>query len=275
MAIHLGPPVARRLMRPTRGLGSAPLPRRRSPAGGLRPPIWPCSGWSLPRFTPPTGRRRPAGIVTVALVLASRRTGVTRHPALRSSDFPHAATGRPAPTRDHPTASLTRRVYAPPGPSPRAPPSLARAPHDRGRPAGVDPVDRLVGQARPPTEFWARGTCAARPAVEAGQRPARRRPQRDQLRVLDPPPAGELLDDELRVEQQLDLARAQLAGQVERPDDARVLGDVVGLDAEVVGDRGVGRRPGRRARPGAARSIQRRARATPVRDCRARRRRCG
>src|SRR4029079_8464597 len=26
MAIHLGPPVARRLMRPTRGLGSAPLP---------------------------------------------------------------------------------------------------------------------------------------------------------------------------------------------------------------------------------------------------------
>src|SRR6478609_5218966 len=48
MAIHLGPPVARRLMRPTRGLGSAPLPRRRSPAVGLRPPIWPCSGWSLP-----------------------------------------------------------------------------------------------------------------------------------------------------------------------------------------------------------------------------------
>ena len=32
----------------------------------------------------------PAGIVTVALVLASRRTGVTRYPALRSSDFPHA-----------------------------------------------------------------------------------------------------------------------------------------------------------------------------------------
>ena len=48
MAIHLGPPVARRLLRPTRGLGSAPLPRQRSPARGLRPPIWPCSGWSLP-----------------------------------------------------------------------------------------------------------------------------------------------------------------------------------------------------------------------------------
>jgi hypothetical protein len=48
MAIHLRPPVTRRLMRPTRGLGSAPLSRQQSPAGGLRPPIWPCSGWSLP-----------------------------------------------------------------------------------------------------------------------------------------------------------------------------------------------------------------------------------
>ena len=92
MAIHLGPPVARRLMRPTRGLGSAPLPRRVAPR--LRPPIWPCSGWSLPRFTPPPARAG-GGIVTVALVLVSRRTGVTRHPALRSSDFPHAVTGLP------------------------------------------------------------------------------------------------------------------------------------------------------------------------------------
>ena len=31
MAIHLGPPVTRRLMRPTRGLGSAPLPRSGHP----------------------------------------------------------------------------------------------------------------------------------------------------------------------------------------------------------------------------------------------------
>src|SRR5262245_61880471 len=31
MAIHLGPPVARRLMRPTRGLGSAPVPANRGP----------------------------------------------------------------------------------------------------------------------------------------------------------------------------------------------------------------------------------------------------
>ena len=53
-------------------------------------------------------RKPVGGIVTVALFLVSRRTGVTRHPALRSSDFPHE-TRRIAPTvpRDHPTASLT------------------------------------------------------------------------------------------------------------------------------------------------------------------------
>ena len=57
-------------------------------------------------------RKPGGGIVTVALVLVSRRTGVTRHPALGSSDFPHG-THRIAPAvpRDHPTASLTTRVY--------------------------------------------------------------------------------------------------------------------------------------------------------------------
>ena len=38
-------------------------------------------------------RKPVGGIVTVALVLVSRRTGVTRHPALRSSDFPHETAG--------------------------------------------------------------------------------------------------------------------------------------------------------------------------------------
>src|SRR4051812_43070390 len=59
-----------------------------------------------------SGRRLapPTGIVTVALVLASRRTGVTRYPALRSSDFPRAFHGvAPDVARDHPTASLTPR----------------------------------------------------------------------------------------------------------------------------------------------------------------------
>ncbi len=63
------------------------------------------------RFTPVVGLRRSSGIVTVALVLASRRAGVTRHPALRSSDFPHAARRvAPSPTRSHPTASLTEAM---------------------------------------------------------------------------------------------------------------------------------------------------------------------
>jgi len=48
-----------------------------------------CPFHSVRRLAP------PAGIVTVALVLASRRAGVTRHPALGSSDFPHASGGLP------------------------------------------------------------------------------------------------------------------------------------------------------------------------------------
>jgi len=36
----------------------------------------------------------------VALVLASRRTGVTRYPALRSSDVPHAPANRGARPSD-------------------------------------------------------------------------------------------------------------------------------------------------------------------------------
>ena len=68
-----------------------PLPPERpvSRTPEPRPPIWPCSEQSLPRFTDLIGRTR-SGYVSVALVLASRRTGVTRYPALWSSDFPRA-----------------------------------------------------------------------------------------------------------------------------------------------------------------------------------------
>ena len=123
----------------------------------------------------------------------------------------------------------------------------------RSVPCGHHPRGRRTTEAGPPacarsiaslaswsaTVLRARGTCAA----DQRSNPARvlpsRRPERDQLGVLDPPAAGQLLDDQLRIEQQMDLARTELARQIERPDDARVLGDVVGLDAEVVGDRGV------------------------------------
>jgi hypothetical protein len=51
----------------------------------------------------------------------------------------------------------------------------------------------------------------------------------------------ELLDDELRVEEEVDPVGAQVARQRERPDDAGPLGDVVGLMAERLGDRRVRR----------------------------------
>ena len=134
MAIHLGPPVARRLMRPTRGLGSAPLPRRRLPARGLRPPIWPCSGWSLPVSLRSaacavdrhrhcgTGPRLTAGgryppPCAAELGLSSRRpTGrpiVDAQPSDRLADV-----GRVYPCRRQPAGwPATTKMIEPPGPS--------------------------------------------------------------------------------------------------------------------------------------------------------------
>ncbi len=112
MAIHLGPPVARRLMRPTRGLGSAPLPgkpgwspsylallrvelaafhsgldrsrapasslwRWSSPRGGRELPA--TSHWGARTFLTPTGcptDARPSG----RLADASDSTGSVRKP---------------------------------------------------------------------------------------------------------------------------------------------------------------------------------------------------
>src|SRR6476620_7080660 len=112
MAIHLGPPVARRLMRPTRGLGSAPLPRRRLPAVGLRPPIWPCSGWSLPVSLRSSAcaavRHRHCGT-------GPRLTAGGRYPPPCAAELGLSSRRRrvtPPTTRDHPTASLTGPSYS-------------------------------------------------------------------------------------------------------------------------------------------------------------------
>src|SRR5207245_10955744 len=121
-------------------------------------------------------RLAPAiGIVTVALVLVLRRTGVTRHPALRSSDFPHALHGvAPDVARSHPTASLTgpfygRRFDAPfddrPGIS-----SSAGSPHHHRRAACGDPVDRLVAQRIRQLVLGPRAVLR-RPSVEAAECP--------------------------------------------------------------------------------------------------------
>ncbi len=73
-------------------------------SGPLLVPAWPCSRWGLPcdsrcrkpgallphRFTLACALLAEAigGLFSVALSVGSRRPGVTRHPALRSSDFP-------------------------------------------------------------------------------------------------------------------------------------------------------------------------------------------
>ena len=82
------PWIAPGLKPPTRKLGGS----------RHRLPIWCCSEWRLPRFT--LGACAPR-LVSVALFLALRRTGVTRHPTLWSPDFPlrasrHAAAVWPA-----------------------------------------------------------------------------------------------------------------------------------------------------------------------------------
>ena len=82
-------------------------------------PVWPCSGWGLPchrrcrrrgallphPFTLACARtaRAIGGLLSVALSVALRRPGVTRHRALWSSDFPR----RPAAPRSS-LASLPR-----------------------------------------------------------------------------------------------------------------------------------------------------------------------
>ena len=112
---------------------------------------------------------------------------------------------------------------------------------DAGPPAWARSIASLASASA--AEFWARGAWTAdhrsndrsvdRAASQSGM----------SLRVLDPPATGELLDDQLRIEDQRDFPGPELARQVEGPNDARVLGDVVRLDPEIVRDRGVGRCP--------------------------------
>lgn len=118
---------------------------------------------------------------------------------------------------------------------------LAGTPHDGGRTTRLGSVDRLVGESVRDRVLGA-GHVRRRPPGERAKGPARLRPERDELRVLDPPATSELLNDELRVEQQVDLFRPQFRGQGERPHGRRVFGHIVRLDAQVIGDRGVGRR---------------------------------
>ena len=108
MAIHLGPPVARRLMRPTRGLGSAPLPTVArgyallfglAPGGvclvSLRRRLAPAAASSLWHWSSSRdGRALPATLRCGARTFLTPFNGVA-----------------PDVARGHPTASLTSGVY--------------------------------------------------------------------------------------------------------------------------------------------------------------------
>ena len=125
---------------------------------------------------------------------------------------------------------------------------LGRAPR-RGR-GGI--VERQVGHRVGSAVVLAR-LVADRPAVEPPQQLVGSDDERLDARVLDLPATGKLLDDELRVEHQIRLARAEVERLLEGQDDARVLGVVVGLDAERAGDDGNRRSVGMAARRNAKR----------------------
>ena len=96
-------------------LAADPRAGRRTPsAASLRTPRRPSylalHQVELARFTRPRRPKPTCRFVTVALVLASRRTGVTRYPASRSSDFPRAIPGLPDAARDRPAVSLTASI---------------------------------------------------------------------------------------------------------------------------------------------------------------------
>jgi len=82
------------------GLSSRTESRRRLP-------IWCCSGWRLPRFTP---EACTSGLVSVALFVTSPCQGITLHPALRSPDFPLCSFRlSPAAAKPTPACNFTPR----------------------------------------------------------------------------------------------------------------------------------------------------------------------
>ena len=82
--------------------------------------------------------------------------------------------------------------------------SSGRTDDDQWWSAAGDAVDGLVGQGVGDRVLGPRHVCSA-PPLEAGEDLSTGGPQRDQLGVLDAPSTGELLDDQLRIEEQMDL----------------------------------------------------------------------
>lgn len=146
-------------------------PTRKHRTGRSRAlPSWPCSGWGLPchpryrgrgglllhPFTL-TGHRclaapGPGGLLSVALSSRSPSPGVTRHPTLRSPDFPLG----------EPPKRLTQRSPAPLGRRNRS--TGARAPQCHT--ASIS-VSRGLRQRRPSRRI--RRTCRCAPAPRCGR----------------------------------------------------------------------------------------------------------
>src|SRR3990170_1788059 len=206
-------------MRPPRGLGDAPV------AAASR-------GIAL-LFGLAPGRAclvspRRTGLVSVALFLASRRTGVTRYPASWSSDFPHGTAARAAPRA---IVRLTRQ-----------PSTILPALEETGREQAADPLARAgapveggVGEGIGDPVLRPRDVARA-PALQAGE-PLQGCPiERRELRVADPLAPRQLLDDELRIEAQLHLAGTEPFRGFKSENERHVLGHVVGRDPERLAD---------------------------------------
>jgi hypothetical protein len=143
-------------------------------------PAWPCTGWGLPchrcrqrrggllphRFTLACARAEPSAVCSLwHCPSPGRRPGVTRHPALWSSDFPRPARNRPRSTlspvlsnsvlqtEKYTVTTLPGQPVAPPDVvSPRAVPALiaaARAAeNDTGEGRRPSPVSLRAGLGR-------------------------------------------------------------------------------------------------------------------------------
>ena len=129
---------------PEATLTRGPRAGRPSPAGlpRDRPPIRSCSGWGLPcragrpargellprRFTLTARADAGGGMLSVALSSGSPPPGITRHPALRSPDFPPAllrprrAEGRRPPGLLRRSSNVRRSHGWRGGPPARSPP---------------------------------------------------------------------------------------------------------------------------------------------------------
>src|SRR6516225_620812 len=148
MAIHLGPSVARRLLRPTRGLGSAPLAPGRS--HGVAPSYLALLRVEFARFTPPDGsRRRPASSLWHwSSPCGGRALPATLRCGARTFLTPPRRT---PPARSHPTASLTGGLYALARTAPLVPQAPGRTTTEAGPPAVARSIASL--QRASATEF--------------------------------------------------------------------------------------------------------------------------